>query len=60
MIRSMRSRQLLTVWCMTSRQTAIKCQASITLFREKAIQKKKILGAFISSHIPPEVDQHLS
>ena len=36
-----------------------KCQAFITLFCEKAIQKKKHLGAFIGSYIPPKIDQYL-
>ncbi len=42
--RIMRSKQSSTARCTANRQT-IKCQASTTLFRGKATQKKKILGS---------------
>ena len=51
----MRLKQSLIEWCIVSRQI-IKCQAFITSFCGKAIQKKKILGACIDSYTPPKVD----
>ncbi len=44
---------------MAKKQT-IKYQTSTTSFYKKAIQKKKYLRTFSSSHAPLAVNQHLS
>ena len=58
--RNMSLKKSLTAQCMTNKQTTIKFRPLLPRFVEKLPRKRKYLGAFISNHISPEFDQHIS